>query len=91
MKTQSITILLNKLGQGQKHLLDDIYSVLYKEIKAIATNQINGLKVGQTITPTVIANECYLKLAKKNNLSFTIGPPTDKEYTSFVNGSPSSR
>jgi len=48
--------------------LDEIYSQLYDEIKAIAMNQISQLNTGETITPTVMANECYLKLANQNNL-----------------------
>ncbi|MFK8012420.1 MAG: ECF-type sigma factor [Marinicellaceae bacterium] len=69
MTTSSITVLLEKLGQGDKSLLDDIYSELYEEIKAVAYNQIKQLKTGQTITPTVVANECYIKLSKTNNIN----------------------
>jgi RNA polymerase sigma factor (TIGR02999 family) len=71
MTTSSITVLLEKLGKGNKDLLDEIYSKLYSEIKAIAFNQIKQLKSGQTITPTVMANECYIKLAKKNNINLS--------------------
>jgi len=71
MSTQSITVLLEKLGEGNKSLLDDIYAELYKEIKAIAFNQIQQLNTGQTITPTVIANECYIKLANKNEINLS--------------------
>ena len=71
MTTQSITVLLDKIGKGEKDLLDDVYSQLYAEIKAIAYNQIKQLKTGQTITPTVMANECYIKLAKKNNINLS--------------------
>ena len=69
MQKKSITILLNELKAGNKELLDDIYVRLYDDIKAIAMNQINKLKTGETITPTVMANECYLKLAKQNNIN----------------------
>ena len=71
MSEQSITVLLKKLSQGEKNLLDDIYTQLYKEIKVIALQQINQLKTGETITPTVMANECYIKLAKKNNINLS--------------------
>ena len=71
MSDQSITVLLQKLSHGEKDLLDDIYSQLYKEIKAVASNQINQLKTGGTITPTVVANECYIKLAKINNINLS--------------------
>jgi RNA polymerase sigma factor (TIGR02999 family) len=71
MEKQNITILLAKVKQGDKHLIDDIYTKLYAEIKNIAMHQINRLNTGETITPTVIANECYIKLAKKNNIDLT--------------------
>jgi RNA polymerase sigma factor (TIGR02999 family) len=50
-------------------LLDDIYSQLYDEIKEIASKQISRLNTGETITPTVMANECYIKLVKQNNIN----------------------
>jgi RNA polymerase sigma factor (TIGR02999 family) len=71
MKKQNITILLAKIKEGENHLIDDIYTQLYAEIKSIAMHQINKLNTGETITPTVIANECYIKLAKKNNIDLT--------------------
>lgn len=71
MSSQSITILLEKLKAGDKSLLDDIYTQLYSEIKAIAMSQISRLNTGQTITPTVMANECYIKLSKQNNINLS--------------------
>jgi len=69
MAKQSITELLDRVNAGDKHLLDDIYSQLYAEIKQIAMKQISRLNTGETITPTVMANECYIKLVKQNNIS----------------------
>ena len=71
MSSQSITVLLQKLKAGDKYLLDDIYTQLYSEIKAVATNQISQLNTGETITPTVMANECYIKLSKQNNINLS--------------------
>ncbi len=71
MKEKSITLLLQKIKAGRKDLLGDIYTQLYSEIKAIAMNQISQLNTGQTITPTVMANECYIKLAKQNNINLS--------------------
>lgn len=69
MSKDSITILLAKVKKGDKHLLDDIFTRLYGEIKEIAMSQISKLRTGETITPTVMANECYIKLAKQNNIN----------------------
>jgi len=69
MEKQAITVLLAKIKAGEKHLLDDVYTQLYAEIKKIASQQISRLNTGETITPTVMANECYIKLAKQNNIN----------------------
>jgi len=45
--------------------MDQAFSELYPEIKLIAHAQVNRLQPGQTITATVLVNECYLKLQNK--------------------------
>jgi len=74
-KPASITVLLKKAKAGDKNKLNEIYALLYKDIKAVAGHQVNLLNTGQTITPTVLANECYLKLIKSNSL-----PDTDRRH-----------
>lgn len=69
MSEQAITILLQRVKAGEKELLNDIYTRLYADIKRIAQFQINKLNTGETITPTVLAHDCYLKLAKQNNIN----------------------
>ncbi len=71
MKQQKITILLDKIKAGEKHLLDEVYSQLYTDIKEIAYHQISRLNTGETITPTVIANECYIKLSNQNSIDLS--------------------
>ncbi len=62
MNSNQITILLAKAQLGDKKVMDKIYQLLYAEIKAIAGFQLKQLKTGETITPTVLANECYLRI-----------------------------
>lgn len=69
MSDQSITVLLQRVNAGEKELLNEIYSKLYADIKTIAQFQINKLNTGHTITPTVLAHDCYLKIAKQNNIN----------------------
>lgn len=69
--SKGITELLQRVSQGENELLDDVYTQLYDEIKAIAYNQIQQLNTGETISPTVMAHECYIKLAKKNNINLS--------------------
>ena len=66
-----ITALLNQSSQGDASVLNDLYALLYAEIKAIAGFQLQQLNTGQTITPTVLAHECYLRLAHAEGIELT--------------------
>jgi RNA polymerase sigma factor (TIGR02999 family) len=71
MHQEPITILLQRVNSGEKELLNDIYARLYADIKQIAQFQINKLNTGETITATVLANDCYLKILKQNNINIS--------------------
>lgn len=64
-----ITQILSSDNTSQK-TLDKVFELMYDDIKNMANIQLYKLNVGQTITPTVLVNECYLKLCKPENLSF---------------------
>lgn len=69
MSDQAITLMLQRIKAGEKHLLDDVYADLYEEIKNIAKYQIAKLDTGETITPTVLAHDCYLKMVKQESVN----------------------
>ena len=64
-----ITQILSK-QVNTKDTLDQVFNLMYPEIKKLANIQLSRLNTGQTITPTVLVNECYMKLTKPDNLSF---------------------
>ncbi len=68
MSASQVTALLNQASLGNKQVLNDVYELLYTDIKAIAGFQLRQLNTGQTITPTVLAHECYLKLYQTKNI-----------------------
>lgn len=68
MSASQVTALLNQASLGNKQVLNDVYELLYTDIKAIAGFQLRQLNTGQTITPTVLAHECYLKLYQTENI-----------------------
>lgn len=49
---------------------DKLYQHLYPQIKKIAYLQIAKLRPGQTITPTVLSHECFIKLSKFKTTEF---------------------
>src|SRR5690606_4278308 len=68
---QAITALLTEIKAGRKDLVDEVFALLYAEIKQLAGHQLKQLSPGQTITPTVLAHECYLKVANTEQLKLT--------------------
>ena len=62
MQAGQITILLNQANPNNKADLDHIYALMYNEIKAVAHNQLARIHNHDTISATVLAHECYLKL-----------------------------
>ncbi len=67
-KPHQITVLLNQSEQGDSGVLNDVYGLLYEDIKSIAGFHLKQIKPGQTITPTVLAHECYLKLIQSHEI-----------------------
>ena len=69
MASGQVTVLLNQVKKGDKHILNKVYALLYADIKSIAGFQLIQLQTGETITPTVLAHECYLKLLKRERIT----------------------
>lgn len=67
MSTHLITELLNDSLSGNEQALGQVYELLYSEIKSIARIQLSRLQPGQTITPTVLVNECFLRIQKNQS------------------------
>ncbi len=68
MSKHQVTALLNQASMGDVQKLNDVYDILYNDIKAVAGFQLKQLQTGQTITPTVLAHECYLKLYQTSHI-----------------------
>lgn len=58
-----ITRLLNRESESiTSNDLSDVYAAMYADIKRMAQSQLSRLPAGQTITPTVLAHEAYVKM-----------------------------
>ncbi len=69
MSAGQITILLQNDNPKSKADLDEIYHLLYDDIKKIANVQLANVHGTNTISATVLANECYIKLIQAENLN----------------------
>ncbi len=62
-----ITRLLGEIRAGDDSAMDQVFQMVYPELKKLAASQMM-VRPGQTLTPTVLVNETYLKLIRANQL-----------------------
>ncbi len=57
-----ITVLLNRLTQGNPDAERQLLPVLYNELHRLASSHLRHERPGHTLQPTALVNEAYLKL-----------------------------
>ena len=62
-----VTLLLRAARQGDAAAADDLFGVVYGDLKRIARRQLGG-SGGATMTTTALVHEAYLRLARPGNL-----------------------
>lgn len=66
---KEITILLESKDFSQKENINQLFDLLYLEIKKIARNQLQKLNPDNILSPTALVSECYIKLNMANELN----------------------
>jgi RNA polymerase sigma factor (TIGR02999 family) len=56
------TRLLGKLAAGRPQAAEELLAVVYGELRRLAAAQLARLRPGQTLQPTALVHEAYLKL-----------------------------
>lgn len=57
-----VTILLNKVKQGDQDALAELVPLVYKELRRLAGHFMRVERVGHTLQPTALVHEAYLCL-----------------------------
>ncbi len=71
-----ITRLISQWGRGEQEALDELMDLLYVHLRNEAARHLRNLNVrGNTLQPTLLVNEAYLKLRKRNQL-----PDLDRDH-----------
>jgi RNA polymerase sigma factor (TIGR02999 family) len=62
-----VTHLLNAIEQGDPHAAGQLLPLLYDELRRLAAQQLGREKAGQTLQPTALVHEAYLRLVGKGD------------------------
>jgi RNA polymerase sigma factor (TIGR02999 family) len=57
-----ITVLLQRLRDGDRSVIDALMPVVYGHLKSLAHRQLRGERAGHTLNTTALVHEAYLKL-----------------------------
>ncbi len=68
--TGKITAILKDMEDQTGASINDLFQSLYQEIHALAVQQLRRLSPGETLTPTVLVHECYLRLIQQHKQKF---------------------
>lgn len=61
---RKVTRILTAIGEGTKYSTDDLIPLLYTELRRVAAHKLAMEKKGQTLQPTALVHEAYLRLVE---------------------------
>ena len=64
LRMSEITQVLSAIEAGDSRATDELLPLVYDQLRKIAAKNMANEKVGQTLSPTALVHEAYLKLVK---------------------------
>jgi len=64
------TVLLTAAGRGDPKAADELLELVYQELRQLATRKMAQESPGQTLQPTALVHEAWLRLVGSENPSF---------------------
>ena len=71
MGDSSITETLSRVVSGDDHAVEEIYPVIYDELRRIAAARMFQERVGHTLDPTALVNEAFMRVVGQHNADIT--------------------
>src|SRR3954471_21792617 len=67
---EEVTRLLNALDQGDPHAATELLPLVYDELRKLAAYRLAHQTPGQTLQPTALVHEAYLRIAGDGNVTW---------------------
>jgi RNA polymerase sigma factor (TIGR02999 family) len=62
-----ITLLLDAINRGESRASEDLLPLVYDELRRLAAGRMAGEAAGQTLQPTALVHEAWLRLVKEGD------------------------
>jgi RNA polymerase sigma factor (TIGR02999 family) len=69
-KSHEVTQLLKAWSQGDNAALDELYRIVYDELRRLAHRYMSREQQGHTLQTTALVNEAYLRLAETRDMNW---------------------
>ena len=66
----AVTVILNRVQQGDPKAAQELLPFVYEELRKLAVVRMANEKPGQTLQPTALVHEAWLKIAGDGNQQF---------------------
>ena len=71
MNGTEVTGLLRRMTEGDSSAQDELYAVVYAELRRLAAYQLAHERPGHSLQPTALLHEAYLRLVKMEGIPWT--------------------
>ncbi len=68
--SQEVTQLLRAWSEGDKSALDQLYQIVYDELRRLAHRYMSRENAGHTLQTTALVNEAYLRLVEVKDMNW---------------------
>lgn len=66
--SSKVTLLLLQVNDGDRSAVDQLYELVYDELRRLAQSQLNDERPGHTLQATALVHEVYLRLLGQNDI-----------------------
>lgn len=68
--SMNLTQLLKSAQAGDKQALDELFPLVYNELRRVADRQLRGERTDHTLQPTALVHEAYLRLIEQHSVDW---------------------
>lgn len=69
MAQGEVTVMLTRAAAGDRTALDELFPIVYEELRRLASAQMNHEATGHSLQATGLVHEAYMRLITQQNLS----------------------
>lgn len=67
---EKVTQMLHQVQAGNREALDDLFPIIYKELRRLASNQLASERSNHTLQPTALVHEAYMRLIDQHSVNW---------------------